>query len=136
MREFLFGGEHLPAWSFSLRALILYFTLVIVTRWMGHRQVGIISGHNYLIAAGIVSLAGMRMVNPQSSLTAGLAIIVIYGLISVLLSKLDLRWSLRVDRQPITLINEGRLLPENLRKARITLNELLSLLRLRGCPLL
>lgn len=136
MREFLFGGEHLPAWYFFLRAFILYFTLVMVTRWMGHRQVGIISGHNYLIAAGIVSLAGMRMVNSHSSLAAGLAIIVIYGSISVTLSKLDLRWPLRIDRQPITLINEGRLLSENLRKARITLNELLALMRLGGCPLL
>lgn len=32
---------------------------------MRERQVGILSGHNYLVAAGIVSLAAVRMVNPK-----------------------------------------------------------------------
>lgn len=133
-REFLFGGEHLPFWAFSLRAVTLYLALVVATRWMGHRQVGILSGHNYLVAAGIVSLAALRMVNSNSSLVASSAIVAIYAGINLLLSKLDLRWPLLIDREPISLIVRGQLVPDNLRRARITVDELLSLLRLGGCP--
>lgn len=132
--DLLFGAEHLPIWVFPIRAAALYLALVAATRWMGHRQVGILSGHNYLVAAGIVSLAALRMVNSQSSFVAGLAIVAIYAGINVLLSRLDLRWPLLIDREPISLIVQGRLVPENLRKARVTVDELLALLRLGGCP--
>ncbi|KRF05478.1 hypothetical protein ASG89_20320 [Paenibacillus sp. Soil766] len=134
MTELLFGGSNLPIWMFAIRAFVLYIALIIVTRWTGHRQVGILSGHNYLIAAGIVGLAGIRMVNPKSSLVSGLVIVVIYGGISVLLSKLDLRRPFLVDREPIALIEQGKLVPRNLVRARVTLDELLALLRGNGCP--
>lgn len=133
MKELLFGGSHLPFWMFAIRAFILYIALIIVTRWTGHRQVGILSGHNYLIAAGIVGLAGIRMVKPDSSLVSGLVIIVIYGGISVLLSKIDLWRPFQVDREPIALIEQGNLQPRNLARSRITLEELLALLRVNGC---
>lgn len=133
-REFLFGGEeHLPFWFFSGRSIILYLSLVAVTRWMGHRQVGILSGHNYLVAAGIVSVAALRTVHGDSSLVAGLTIVWVYAGINVLLSKLDLRWPFLIDRQPIALVVNGQLQPANLRRARITVEELLTLLRLGNC---
>lgn len=131
--DFFFGGKHLPFWAFSIRAVLLYLALVAATRLMGHRQVGILSGHNYLVAAGIVSVAALRMVNPESSLIAGLVIVGLYAGINLLLSKLDLRWPLLIDREPISLIVDGQLRPENLRKARITVEELLALLRVSGC---
>lgn len=132
-REFLFGGEHLPFWFFSLRAIILYLALVAATRWMGHRQVGILSGHNYLVAAGIVSLAALRTVHGDSSLVSGLTIVFVYAGVNVLLSRLDLRWPPWIDREPIALVVGGQLQPANLGKARLTIEELLTLLRLGGC---
>jgi uncharacterized membrane protein YcaP (DUF421 family) len=132
--KLLFGGARLPFWTFSVRAVVLYLALIAATRWMGHRQVGILSGHNYLVAAGIVSLAALRMVNSESSMVAALAIVGVYAGINVLLSRLDLRWPLLIDREPISLIAGGRMVPENLRRARVTVDELLALLRLGGCP--
>lgn len=132
--QLFFGGANLPLWMFSVRAVVLYLALVAATRWMGHRQVGILSGHNYLVAAGIVSLAALRMVNSESSVVAALAIVAVYAGVNVLLSRLDLRWPLLIDREPISLIVGGQLVPENMRKARVTVDELLALLRLGDCP--
>jgi len=56
LKDVFNGSKSLPFWAFAIRATLLYFSLIVVTRWMGHRQVGILSGHNYLAAAGIVSL--------------------------------------------------------------------------------
>jgi hypothetical protein len=65
---------------------ILYIALIIATRMMGHRQVSILSGHNYLVAAGIVSLAAVRMLTPESSLISGLVIVFVYT-VNVLLTE-------------------------------------------------
>ena len=64
--SFMEGSKNLSIFALALRAVILYIALIIATRIMGHRQVGILSGHNYLVAAGIVSLAAIRMLNPES----------------------------------------------------------------------
>lgn len=59
---------------------------------MGHRQVGILAGHNYLVAAGIVSLAAIRMINPESSFTSGLVIIFVYAGVNIFFSYLDIKF--------------------------------------------
>jgi uncharacterized membrane protein YcaP (DUF421 family) len=69
------GSKDLSPFALTIRAVVLYIALIIATQMMGHRQVGILSGHNYLVAAGIVSLAVIWMINPESSLTSWLVII-------------------------------------------------------------
>ena len=97
--SFMEGSKNLSIFALALRAVILYIALIIATRIMGHRQVGILSGHNYLVAAGIVSLAAIRMLNPESSLTSGLVIIFVYAFINIFLSYLDIIWPNAIDRE-------------------------------------
>lgn len=131
-KSFMEGGKNLSIFALSLRAIILYFALIIATRMMGHRQVGIISGHNYLVAAGIVSLAAIRMINPESSLTSGLVVVFAYAGVNVLLSYLDIKWPKVIDRKPVILMKDGILLKQNLLDAHVTLDNLLGQLRLKG----
>ena len=91
LRGFLNGAKDLPFWVLAIRAIFLYIALIIATRLMGHRQVGILTGHNYLVAAGIVSLAAIRMINSESSFVSGLVIIFCYAGVNILLSYLDLK---------------------------------------------
>ena len=100
-QAFLNGGKNLPFWVMAVRAVILYVSLIAATRAMGHRQVGILTGHNYLVAAGIVSLAAIRMINPESSLISGLVIVFVYAGVNVLLSYLDVKFPKLVDRKPV-----------------------------------
>lgn len=104
---FINGGKDLPFWALAIRAIILYIALIIATRFMRHRQVGILSGHNYLVAAGIVSLAAIRMVNPESSLISGLVIVFVYAGVNVLLSFLDIKFPRLIDRKPVLLIQSA-----------------------------
>lgn len=64
-KDLLNGSNYLPFWVFAIRATVLYFALIIATRWMRPRQVGILSGHNYLVAAGIVSLAAAPLLDGE-----------------------------------------------------------------------
>ncbi|MDA8211822.1 MAG: DUF421 domain-containing protein [Clostridia bacterium] len=126
------GGPDLPFWAFAIRTTLLYFALITATRLMGKRQIGILSGHNYLVAAGIVSLAAVRMVNPQASLTSGLVIIFVYAGMNILWSYLDLKWPWGIDRKPITLVENGQVSKKNLLKSTVTMDNLMGQLRLKG----
>lgn len=131
-KAFWEGSKDLSTLALTLRAIILYIALIAATRMMGHRQVGILSGHNYLVAAGIVSLAAVRMVTPESSLISGLVIVFAYAGINVLLSYLDIKWPSAIDRKPTVLMEGGRLLKPNLLDCHVTLDNLLGQLRLKG----
>lgn len=130
--DFWFGSKELPFWAFSLRAIVLYISLIIATRFMRQRQIAILSGHNYLVAAGIVSLAAVRMVNPESSVLSAIVIIFLYAGVNVLLSYLDLKIPRQVDRHATILIENGKLIKKNLVDARITLDNLMGQLRLKS----
>jgi uncharacterized membrane protein YcaP (DUF421 family) len=131
-KSFWEGSKELSTLALIIRAVILYIALIAATRMMGHRQVGILSAHNYLVAAGIVSLAAVRMVSPESSLTSGLVIVFVYAGVNVLLSYLDIKWPKVIDRQPIILMQGGQLLKANLLGSHVTVDNLLGQLRLKG----
>ncbi|MGE4283532.1 MAG: DUF421 domain-containing protein [Clostridia bacterium] len=130
--DFLFGAKEMPFWAISLRAVILYVFLIFATRFMRQRQIAILAGHNYLVAAGIVSLAAVRMVNPNTSLVSGIAIILIYAAANIFISYLDVKIPRLVDRHATILVENGKLIKKNMLDARITIDNLLGQLRLKN----
>lgn len=101
-------------WGVVIRVAILYIALIMATRIMRERQVGILSGHNYLVAAGIVSLAAVRMVNPRSSLIEVLVIIFTYAAVNALTSFIDVKYPRLVDRVTVPLVLKGQVIKRNL----------------------
>jgi uncharacterized membrane protein YcaP (DUF421 family) len=130
--SFMEGSKNLSIFALAIRAVILYIALIIATRLMGHRQVGILSGHNYLVAAGIVSLAAIRMLNPESSLTSGIVIVFVYAFVNIFLSYLDIKWPEAIDRKSTILMRNGIILRQNMLDCRVTIDNLLGQLRLKG----
>lgn len=130
--DFWFGAKELPFWAFAIRAVILYVFLIFATRFMRQRQIAILAGHNYLVAAGIVSLAAVRMVNPETSLVAGIVIVLVYAAANVFISYLDVKIPRQVDRHSTILIENGKLIRKNLLDARITIDNLMGQLRIKN----
>lgn len=130
--SFMEGSKSLPIFALALRAVILYIALIIATRMMGYRQVGVLSGHNYLVAAGIVSLAAIRMLNPESSLMSGVVIVFVYAFVNIFLSYLEIKWPKAIDREPTILMKNGIILRQNMLDSHVTLDNLLGQLRLKG----
>ncbi|KPD08851.1 hypothetical protein AM501_07800 [Aneurinibacillus migulanus] len=52
----LFGGKTLPLWGFVVRATLLYWMMILITRWIGKRQIGILTSHNCLAATVMKSM--------------------------------------------------------------------------------
>jgi len=130
--DFWFGAKELPFWAFAIRAVILYAFLIFATRLMRQRQIAILAGHNYLVAAGIVSLAAVRMVNPEASLLSGIVIVLVYAAVNIFMSFLDVKFPRQVDRHSTVLIQNGKLIKKNLLDARITIDNLMGQLRIKN----
>lgn len=129
--DFLYGAKEMPFWAVALRAFILYAFLIFATRFMRQRQIAILAGHNYLVAAGIVSLAAVRMVNPDTSLLSGIVIILVYAAANIFISFLDVKIPRQVDRHATILVENGKLMKKNMKDARVTIDNLLGQLRLK-----
>lgn len=125
------GDTSLPLLGVFLRVTILFFSILLMTRLMGPRQVGIVSAFNFIIHAGMAHVATARMVNPESSLTAALVILAVSYSLSLLLSWIDYQFPSWVGTSPLLLIKDGQILQNNLKKAHLTIDNLLAQLRLK-----
>lgn len=132
----LLGGSTMPFWGFAVRATLLYWMMILVTRWMGKRQVGILTGHNYLVAAGIVAISASRMTNPEHGLLEALVILPVYAGMNILQSYLDMKWPKFIGRKPIVLIENGQIQKKKLLRGLISIDELLGQMRLQGAHMM
>lgn len=115
-----------------IRTVVLYLILIGVVRLMGKRQIGQMEPAEFVVAMLVANLASIPMQDAAIPLLSGLVpILTVLGL-ELVLSWATLR-SVTVRRvlcgKPVILIENGRILQENLRQTRITLDELTGHLR-------
>ena len=115
-----------------LRTVILYLVLVLAIRMMGKRQIGQMEASEFVVTMLVANLASIPMQDGAIPLYSGLVpILTVLGM-ELVLSGLILR-SILLRRffcgKPVILIDNGKILPENLRRTRVTLNELTGHLR-------
>lgn len=114
------------------RTVILYLVLILVLRLMGKRQVGQMEPSELVVAMLIADLASVPMQDGGLPLFSGvIPIFTVLGM-ELVLSAVSLR-SIKLRKllcgKPVILIENGNLLQENLRRTRVTLDELTSYLR-------
>ena len=115
-----------------LRAIILYLILIAVTRLMGKRQIGQMEASEFVVTMLVADLASIPMQDSGIPLYTGLVpMLTVLGM-ELVLSALSLR-SIFFRRvlcgKPVILVENGKILQENLRKTRVTLDELTGHLR-------
>jgi len=115
-----------------IRTVILYLVLVFGVRFMGKRQIGQMEASEFVVTMLIANLASIPMQDGGIPLFSGLVPILTVLGVELVLSGLMMK-SVRFRRllcgKPVILIEGGRLLQENLRSTRITLDELAGHLR-------
>ena len=115
-----------------IRTAILYCVLVGVIRLMGKRQIGQLEPSEFVVTMLIANLAAIPMQEGDIPLLSGLIPIVTVLGMELVLSGLMMR-SLPLRRllcgKPVILIDNGTVLQDNLRRTRVTLDELTGHLR-------
>ena len=114
------------------RTIILYLVLIAVIRLMGKRQVGQMEPSEFVVTMLVANLASIPMQDSGIPLLTGLVPIVTVLGMELVLAALSLR-SLILRKllcgKPVILIENGNILQQNLRKTRITIDELTGHLR-------
>lgn len=115
-----------------IRTIFLYLVLIAVVRLMGKRQIGEMEPAEFVVTMLVANLAAIPMQDGGIPLYSGLVPIITVLGVELLLSALCVR-SVKLRKllcgKPVILIDNGKILRENLRRTRITLDELTELLR-------
>ena len=114
------------------RTIILYLVLIFVIRMMGKRQIGQMEASEFVVTMLVANLAAIPMQDSGIPLYSGLVPILTVLGVELVLSGVILK-SVLFRRflcgKPVILIENGKILQDNLRRTRVTLDELTGHLR-------
>lgn len=115
-----------------IRTVVLYLVLIFSVRLMGKRQIGQMEAPEFVVAMLAADLAAVPMQDTSIPLMSGIVpLLTVLGL-ELVFSFLILKSVLFrkfLCGKPVILIDNGAVLQENLRRTRVSMDELVSHLR-------
>ena len=117
------------------RTVLIYFIVLIVIRLMGKREVGQLSPFDFVVAIIIAELAAIPMESINIPLWQGIVPLATLGLLEVIISLVTFNQPVLrkiFNGQPQVIIENGNLCKDEMRRARYSLDDLLSQLRDKG----
>jgi uncharacterized membrane protein YcaP (DUF421 family) len=136
MYRWLLGDWRTVAFVAASTAVI-YLSVVIAVRFGERRTLTEMTAYDFVVAIALGSIIGRTATTPEPSYLQGLTAVVALLGCHHLLSLLRLRSGLArriTDRPAIELVRGGVVVPEGLRRARMTEGDLDMVLRERGVP--
>lgn len=115
-----------------LRLAIAFFTLLALTRIMGRKEISQMTFFNFISAISIGTLGASLAIDSSISIRNGLIALAGWTAFTIIMDILDIKspaFRKAVEGQPLILIKKGKIMEAELRKARLDMDALLSLLR-------
>ncbi|KHF40018.1 DUF421 domain-containing protein [Halalkalibacter okhensis] len=115
-----------------IRSIITFFTLLVYARLIGKQQIGNLTMFDYINGITIGSIAGTMATDTSSKVLNHWLALTIFIAFTLLLQITDIKnryLSKIIDGEPVTVIEEGKILEQNLKIARLTKDELMVQLR-------
>ncbi|HUR86111.1 MAG TPA: YetF domain-containing protein [Solirubrobacteraceae bacterium] len=109
------------------RAIIVFFVLLIATRAVGRRELNSLEPFDIILLVVIGDLVQQGVTQSDYSMTGAVAVVSTLALLTVATSYLSFRFpKLRpvLEGEPLVLLEDGKAIERNLRRERITLDEL------------
>ena len=117
----------------ALSAMLMYLAIMAAVRLNGLRSFSKMSSFDFATTVAVGSLLATVSMSGSSLLNDILAVAVLLGLQAVVaFGRKSGPVDRLVDNQPVLLMAEGRMLDDNLRRARITVDDVRAKLRLGG----
>jgi uncharacterized membrane protein YcaP (DUF421 family) len=110
-----------------IRAAVIYLLVFLVTRVIGKRELSSLEPFDVILLVVIGDLVQQGVTQSDYSLTGGILAILTIGILTVATTYLNFRLRrLRplLEGEPIVLIERGTLIDDNLRRERLTHEEL------------
>jgi uncharacterized membrane protein YcaP (DUF421 family) len=116
------------------RASAIFFFLFLITRVIGRRELSSLEPFDLILLVVIGDLVQQGVTQSDYSVTGAMTVIATFSGLTVLVSYVSFKFRrlrLTLDGQPIVLVMEGNVLEGNLRRERITVEELQAEARLQ-----
>lgn len=115
-----------------IRATFAYLLLILLARFMGRKAISQMTFFHFGVAAAFGTLIANVSLGTNTSSPAAVSAVVTFPVLAVitgLITLKSIKFRKFVNSEPIVLVENGTIVNENLKKARLTINELNTLLR-------
>lgn len=115
-----------------IRTTGAFFAILFLARIIGKKQISQLTFFHYVTGITFGSIAAEISAQVETPFWDGLVALIWWTVLTILISYLSFKSAkLRVlfDDKPTVLVQNGTILPKNLKKARISVDELMMLLR-------
>lgn len=122
----------IEVWEMTLRSVVTFATLLLLTRIMGKKQLSQLSYFHYITGITIGSIAGEISVQTDTHFINGMISLLWWFVLTILISYILLKWTnarKMFDDEPTIVIKEGKILEKSLKSLRLHLDDLMMLLR-------
>lgn len=123
----------MPHWlEIAFRTLLALVVLFIITKFLGKRQISQLSLFEYITGISIGNIAGYISIDTDTEWYVGLVSLAVWAAASVGAEKLTIHSKKArdiIDGKAAVLIEKGNVVEKNLSKERLTVDELLGVLR-------
>jgi uncharacterized membrane protein YcaP (DUF421 family) len=110
-----------------IRATIVFFAVLLMTRAIGRRELSSLEPFDIILLVVIGDLVQQGVTQSDYSVTGALIVIATMTLLTGIMAFLNFRFRpLRrvLEGQPVVLVEDGRVIERNMRRERLTLEEL------------
>lgn len=123
----------MPGWTFIIvRSVAFLLLLFLTTKLLGKKQISELSFFEYVAGITIGSIAGEVVTGLESNAYHGALAIIVFGLFTFFADYLSLKskkFRDVMEGRGAVVIKDGKVLEENLKKEKYTIDELSALLR-------
>jgi len=110
-----------------LRAAVIFFFVLLITRMIGRRELSSLEPFDMIMLVVIGDLVQQGVTQSDYSITGALIVISTIAVLTALMAFVNFRFRpLRrvLEGQPLVLVEDGRPVERNLRRERLTIEEL------------
>jgi uncharacterized membrane protein YcaP (DUF421 family) len=133
--EFWSGAESLPIYGFLVRAAIIYLYIFLIVKIVGQRSMGSIDALDFIFGVVIGDILGEPLTDGSVPLPGPMVAAATIAGLHLSLSLIALktpRFRRVIEDEPIILARNGVILPQQLKKVKITLESFMMDMRLNG----
>ncbi|MGE5674734.1 MAG: DUF421 domain-containing protein [Mycobacterium leprae] len=122
--------QHVP--TLVLRTILTFFTVLLVVRWTGKRSIANLAPFDMAMVIMIGEVAAIPVSELRVDLLHGILPVFLIAALHVLMTTISLRsktFERWIEGKPTLLVKNGKVLAENLRKERVSMDDLKTALR-------
>ncbi|WP_091484963.1 DUF421 domain-containing protein [Gracilibacillus orientalis] len=116
----------------TIRIVSAFLVLLILTRIMGRKELRQLTFFNFVSGIAVGSIAASLVVNQNLDIWAGIYALTGWTILTIIMGLIDIKSKNArevIQGQPMILIKQGKIMEDELRKARLDINALNAMLR-------